>query len=78
MTRILITGALGHIGSKFIHSLSAGKFDEVLMIDNLSIQRYSSLFSLPENVNFDFIESDILKADLGKYFQDINVIVSPQ
>ena len=63
MTRILITGALGHIGSKFIHSSSAGKFDEVLMIDNLSIQRYSSLFSLPENVNF--IDSNILKADFG-------------
>ena len=75
MTRILITGALGHIGSKFIHSLSAGKFDEVLMIDNLSIQRYSSLFSLPENVNFNFIESDVLEVNLDEIVKGAGVVL---
>ena len=62
-SRILITGALGNIGSRFIHSLFSGEFDEVLMIDNISFQLYTSLFSLPENVNF--IDSNILKADFG-------------
>jgi hypothetical protein len=43
--------------------LFSGEFDEVLMIDNISFQLYTSLFSLPENVNF--IDSNILKADFG-------------
>ena len=39
---LLITGALGHIGSRFIHSLKPGDFDKVVLIDNLSSQRYAS------------------------------------
>ena len=62
--KILITGALGHIGSKLIHSLKPGEYAEVIMIDNLSTQRYASLFNLPEGVNFKFYEEDILKADV--------------
>lgn len=73
--RILITGALGHIGSKFIHNIKPGDFEEVILIDNLSTQRYPSLFNLPQGVNFNFIESDICTADLNKYFKDIDVVV---
>ena len=40
--KILITGPLGHIGSKLIHNLKPGDYEEVVMIDNLSTQRYSS------------------------------------
>ena len=57
--RILISGALGHIGSKLIHNICPGEFDEVRMIDNLSSQRYASLFNLTKGVNFKFIEDDI-------------------
>jgi nucleoside-diphosphate-sugar epimerase len=73
--RILITGPLGHIGSKFIHNIKPGDFEEVILIDNLSTQRYPSLFNLPKGVNFNFIENDICTADLNKYFKDINVVV---
>ena len=48
--KILITGALGHIGSKLIHSIQAGEFEEIIMLDNLSTQRYSSLFNLPKTL----------------------------
>jgi UDP-glucose 4-epimerase len=73
--KILVTGALGHIGSRLIHSLTLGQFDEVRLLDNLSTQRYSSLFNLPEGVKFKFIEDDICSADLDKYFNDIDVVI---
>jgi nucleoside-diphosphate-sugar epimerase len=73
--KILITGALGHIGSKFIHSLEPGEYEEVVMIDNLSTQRYASLFKLPEGVNFKFYEEDILKAELKDHFKGIDIVI---
>ena len=73
--RIAVTGALGHIGSRFIHDIKPGDFEEVILIDNLSTQRYSSLFNRPKGVNFRFIENDICTADLNKYFKNIDVVV---
>ena len=73
--KILITGALGHIGSGLIHSICPGQFDEVRLIDNLSTQRYASLFNLPKNINFNFIEGDILTLDLDKLFKGIDVVI---
>lgn len=73
--KLLVTGALGHIGSKLIHSIKPGQFKEVILIDNLSTQRYSSFFNLPKGVNFRFYEDDICKADLDKYFRGIDVVV---
>jgi len=72
---ILITGALGHIGSKLIHSIKPGDFEEVHMVDNLSTQRYASLFNLPKDMNFSFIEDDILKADMNLLTKDIDVVI---
>lgn len=57
--KILITGALGHIGSKFIHSVRRSDFEEIRLVDNLSTQRYVSMFNLPEDVKFSFFECDI-------------------
>ena len=73
--RILITGALGHIGSKFIHNITNQDFEEIIMIDNLSTQRYSSLFNLPKNINYKFIEGDILKVDLTSLTKNIDVVI---
>ncbi|MBI1937706.1 MAG: SDR family oxidoreductase [Ignavibacteriales bacterium] len=75
MQSLLITGALGHIGSKFIHSLVSGEFETVRMIDNLSTLRYSSLFNLPGGVKFSFIEDDICTADLDLHLQNIDVVI---
>jgi UDP-glucose 4-epimerase len=73
--KILITGALGHIGSKLIHSIKLGEFDEIRLIDNMSTQRYASLFNLPKGVNFKFYEEDILKTDLGVLFEGIDSVI---
>jgi len=75
MKKIAITGALGHIGSKLIHSLKSGQFKKVVLIDNLSTRRYCSLFNLPPDVPFKFIEDDILTANLNKYFKNIDIVI---
>lgn len=75
MKRLLITGALGHIGSRLIHSVRPGDFAEVVLLDNLSTQRYCSLFDLPAGVPFRFIEADICTDDLDALFAGVDVVV---
>ncbi|MCK5019446.1 MAG: NAD-dependent epimerase/dehydratase family protein, partial [Candidatus Peribacteraceae bacterium] len=59
--KIAITGPLGHIGSKLIRYLPE-VFQETIirMLDNMLVQRYCSLFNLPETGNYEFTEGDIL------------------
>lgn len=75
MKKLIITGPLGHIGSKLIRSFYPGDFDEIILIDNLSTQRYASLFNLPKKINYHFIEDDICTCDLEKYFRDTNIVI---
>ena len=57
--KIIVTGALGHIGSYVIRDLAVQFLGvEIVMIDNMLTQRYPSLFSLPEKGNYHFIEGD--------------------
>ena len=54
--KIIVTGAIGHIGSYIIRDL--GVFfpkSEILMIDNMMTQRFPSLFNLPSSANYTFI-----------------------
>ncbi len=55
--RVVVTGALGHIGSALIRYLPL-EFPnvDIVMIDNLHTQRYCSLFNLVGN--YTFIEAD--------------------
>ena len=64
---IVITGALGHIGSRLIREL-----DDVIIIDNLLTQRYSSLFNLGK---CKFIQADVMDADLEHIFKDADVVI---
>jgi UDP-glucose 4-epimerase len=73
--KIAITGPLGHIGSRLIHSLTPADASEVVLIDNLSTQRYCSLFNLPEGINWRFIEADVTKADLEDMFAGSDVVI---
>ena len=73
--RLLITGALGHIGSQFIHHLRPGDYTEVVLLDNLSTQRYCSLFNLPAGVPFRFVEADVCTADLDQLLAGIDVVI---
>lgn len=62
--KFVITGALGHIGSYFIRFLAKEYADlQIIMIDNLTSQRYSSLFNLPKGPIYTFIDEDIRELD---------------
>ena len=74
--KIVITGALGHIGSKLIRALpNSFKKLEIILIDNMITQRYPSLFNLPKNCTFRFIEKDIKNIDLNKLFKGVNFVI---
>lgn len=74
--RFIITGALGHIGSKLLRELPK-EFNncKIILIDNLCTQRFCSLFNLPKNGNYEFIEGDILKINLKKIIQNNDIII---
>lgn len=71
----MITGALGHIGSRFIHGMRPGEYKEVLLIDNLLTQRYCSLFNLPNGVPFKFHEADICSCDLKTLLEGADAVL---
>ena len=73
--KLAITGPLGHIGSRLIHELTPADATEVVLIDNLSTQRYCSLFNLPEGIAWKFVEADVTKADLEDMFAGSDVVI---
>jgi len=74
--KILVTGALGHIGSAVIRKLpiAIDAIDEIVMIDNLSTQRFSSLYNLPSK-KYIFIEGDIRTLDLDYYVNQVDYVI---
>ncbi|KAB8028016.1 SDR family oxidoreductase [Fluviispira multicolorata] len=65
--KIVVTGALGHIGSRLIRELPKHfDFLEVIIIDDLSTQRFASLFNLPKNVHYRMIEGKVQNIELDK------------
>jgi UDP-glucose 4-epimerase len=74
--KIVVTGALGHIGSAFIRA-AAAEFPgaEIVMIDNLSTQRFASLMGLPEGASYSFYEADVRTANLNELFQGASVVL---
>lgn len=74
--KIVITGALGHIGSRLIRTLPvAFPAAEVVMLDDLSTQRYPSLFDLPPDGRYRFVECDVLQEDLAPYVEDAAAVI---
>ncbi|TSC87180.1 MAG: NAD-dependent epimerase/dehydratase [Parcubacteria group bacterium Gr01-1014_8] len=71
---IVVTGGLGHIGSRLIRSFGS-TVNEIRIVDNLATQRYPSLFDLPETPRVRFYEEDILTANLGEIFKGADVVV---
>lgn len=74
--KIVVTGAIGHIGSYLIRDLAV-QFPgaEILMIDNMMTQRFSSLFNLPTTAKYHFIEGDVTQIDLQHLLKDAHVLV---
>ena len=76
MKKIVVTGALGHIGSHLIRTLPLAFPDsKIVLIDNFLCQRYCSLFNLPSNGQYRFIEGDIMTADLESVFSGAQVVI---
>src|SRR4051812_38949660 len=63
--KIVVTGALGHIGSRLIRELPILLPGcRLTLIDNFATQRYCSLFDLP-GPHYEFVEADIMQSDLA-------------
>ena len=74
--KIIITGAIGHIGSYIIRDLGFFFPDaDIVMIDNMMTQRFPSLFDLPAHGNYHFIEGDVSQMDLKSVFVGSNVVI---
>ena len=74
--KLVITGGLGHIGSRLLHEMPMLFPDaEVLILDNLATQRYCSLFDLPAGVRYRFVETDVCKADLEPLIADADFVI---
>lgn len=72
--KILITGALGHIGASLIRNLDDRIIDEVILFDNLESRRFPSLYNLPQKkYKFRFVRDDILTADFDKYLKGTGI-----
>lgn len=74
--KVVITGALGHIGSRLVRQLPRAYPEaEIVMIDNLLTQRYCSLFNLPAEGRYHFIEADVAGTDLRPIVQGADLVV---
>jgi UDP-glucose 4-epimerase len=73
--KVVITGALGHIGSALIRAIKPGDFERVVLLDDMLTQRYCSVFNLPDGVPYDFVEGDVLKEDLERLFAGADAVV---
>jgi nucleoside-diphosphate-sugar epimerase len=74
--KIVVTGALGHIGSRLIRELPATFTGaHIVLIDNMSAQRYCSLFNLPTEGNYSFVEGNVLEYDLEKLTDGADVAI---
>ena len=74
--KLVITGALGHIGSRLIRDLPAAfPGARIVMVDNMATQRYCSLFDLPASGAYRFVEADIMKMDLEPAFAGADAVL---
>ena len=75
--KFLVTGGLGHIGSKLVREYAKRDDIELIRImDNFLVQRYCSLFNLPNGKRYEFIEGDIMNdGDLKKAMKDIDIVI---
>lgn len=72
---ILVTGGLGHIGSKFIRILNnKNSISKIYILDNLITQRYSSLFNISKK-KIIFINHDIVSKKTLEIIKKVNIVI---
>lgn len=74
--KIVVTGALGHIGSRLIREIPFLIPEcEIVLVDNFLTLRYCSLFDLPKEGRYRFIEGNILTANLEEIFSGAYAVI---
>lgn len=74
--KIVVTGALGHIGSCVVRDM-AHQFPgaEIVMIDSMMTQRFASLFNMPATGRYRFVEGDVTRMDLLPVFEGAYAVI---
>ena len=74
--RILITGGMGHIGSKLINKLSSlNKVKKIIIIDNFSTERYITFINLRNRKKIIFFDEDLKHFNLKKIKTKVDCII---
>ena len=74
--KVIVTGGLGHIGSALIRDQALiDSCDEIVIIDDLSTQRYCSLFHLPTDVTYRFFQGDVAERLTPSLLKDVDAVV---
>lgn len=74
--KLIITGSCGHIGSYLAEKIYLiPKIKEVILIDNLSSNRYVSLFNLNKKTNYKFFQIDLSKKKSLEKFKDVSYLI---
>ncbi len=74
--RIIVTGALGHIGSALIRDPAlVDACKEIVIIDNFSTQRFGSLFNLPSGTKYTLYQGDVAQQLTTALVKDADAVV---
>jgi len=73
MSKILITGGAGFIGSHLVDKLIK-KDNEVIVLDNLSSWKKEFIQHHFDNLNFKFYRVDLLTNKIYKYFKNVDEV----
>ena len=64
---LIITGGMGHIGSKLINKISSiKKIKKILIIDNFSSERYITFIKLKNRQKIIFFDENLVNFDTKK------------
>lgn len=73
---ILVTGGMGHIGSKLVNKLSSlKKIKQIIIIDNFSSERYISFINLKNRKKIIFYDEDLVHFNIKKIKIKIDCVI---
>ena len=73
---LLVTGGMGHIGSKLINKLSSlNKVKKITIIDDFSSERYISFINLRNRKKIIFFDEDLVNFNLNKIKTKIDCVI---
>ena len=74
--KLILTGAAGHIGSYLAEKINLiPKIKEVILIDNMSSNRYISIFNLNKKLNYKFYQIDLSIKNSLNQFKNVDYLI---